>query len=122
MVVFTVQHLWFRLKNVNEEGDFCLPCGFDRGCTFDIYYLYFVFWAVFFFFFPIVCLFCFLFFLFICLFIFWVLLSTFSVGGDTTINSGPFHSKEVASKTWNHTISSYSLRGLGVNIWQKGTS
>ncbi|RVX11658.1 hypothetical protein CK203_015876 [Vitis vinifera] len=36
------------------------------------------------------------------------------VGGDTAFISGPFHFEEVASKAWYHTISSYSLRGLGL--------
>ena len=45
-----------------------------------------------------------------------MLLPTFTVGGDTAFISGPFHFEEVASKAWYHTISSYSLRGLGLYL------
>lgn len=34
----------------------------------------------------------------------------FVVGGDIAFFVGSFHFEEVASKAWDHTISSYSLR------------
>ena len=37
-----------------------------------------------------------------------------AAGGDFTFNFGSFHFKEIASKTWYHTVSSHSLKELDV--------
>ncbi|KAH9784554.1 Tobamovirus multiplication protein 3 [Citrus sinensis] len=41
-------------------------------------------------------------------------LPLFAVGGDTTFYVGPFHFEEVASQTWYHSISSYTVTGLEI--------
>lgn len=41
-------------------------------------------------------------------------LPLFAVGGDTAFYVGPFHFEEVASQTWYHSISSYTVTGLEI--------
>jgi hypothetical protein len=39
-----------------------------------------------------------------------------AAGGDFTFNFGSFHFKEIASKTWYHTVSSHTLKELDVSV------
>lgn len=41
----------------------------------------------------------------------------FAVGGDTTFYVGPFYFEEVASQTWYHSVSSYTVKGLEMVGW-----
>jgi hypothetical protein len=43
-----------------------------------------------------------------------------AAGGDFTFNFGSFHFKEIASKTWYHTVSSHTLKELDVSVWWNG--